>query len=348
MKTTAKSTVLVTGATSGIGRAASLQFAEAGYRVFATGRNPAALARLAEEASGRMETLVLDVTAARSIAEAREEVLGRTGGHGLDVLVNNAGFGVAAPVELVRDADLRAQFETNVFGLVSVTRAFLPEMRQRGSGRILNVSSINGRFTLPFLGIYDASKYAVESLSDAMRMELAGFGIEVVLIEPGPTRSDFAQRAGAILSTYATGASPYAPVRVAVEDAEQGEAHLHGVAVRRPCDEPAGERSQSLRVEVLPRDDRLQQSIDHGECPVLGEEVVDLLQRTGGRGNRDVSDGFDDGCRRGPAILLVDVVPEHTVQRAGRPPEATLTAEALLVRKLRAARLEPRAVGREV
>lgn len=210
MKTTARSTVLVTGATSGIGRAASLQFAEAGYRVFATGRNPAALARLAEEASGRMETLVLDVTAARSIAGAREEVLGRTGGHGLDVLVNNAGFGVAAPVELVRDADLRAQFETNVFGLVSVTRAFLPEMRQRGSGRILNVSSINGRFTLPFLGIYDASKYAVESLSDAMRMELAGFGIEVVLIEPGPTRSDFAQRAGAILSTYATGAGPYA------------------------------------------------------------------------------------------------------------------------------------------
>lgn len=199
--------VLITGATSGIGRATAVRLAEAGYRVFGAGRKPESLRALEQEG---VEALPLDITRSASIAEARSEIVIRTGGHGVDILVNNAGFGVATPIELATDDDWRRQFETNVFGLAAVTRAFLPEMRKRGSGRIINISSINGRFTLPFLGLYNASKYAVESLSDALRMEIAGAGIRVVLVEPGPTRSEFADRAASHLATLDQTSSPYA------------------------------------------------------------------------------------------------------------------------------------------
>ena len=100
------------------------------------------------------------------------EVDARTAGHGLDVLVNNAGFGVLGPTAEITEADMRRQYETNVFGLMNVTRAFLPRMRERRAGRIINVSSVGGRMTLPWFGVYNSTKYAVESLSDALRYEL--------------------------------------------------------------------------------------------------------------------------------------------------------------------------------
>lgn len=205
-------TVLITGATSGIGRHAALDLAERGYRVFATGRNRAAIAELQSEGNGNLIAFRLDVTDPTSIAAARERVLEKTGGHGVDVLINNAGYGDIGPTEEVSDGDLRRQFETNVFGLMAVTRAFLPEMRERRSGRILNVSSIGGRVTMPLFGVYSASKYAVEALSDALRMELFAFGIRVVLIEPGPINTNFTARAMDNADKYRDPSSPYAAV----------------------------------------------------------------------------------------------------------------------------------------
>jgi NAD(P)-dependent dehydrogenase (short-subunit alcohol dehydrogenase family) len=137
--------ILVTGATSGIGRDAALRLARAGHRVLAGGRRPDALAELATQ--GEVEPLALDVADAASVEAARAEVERRTAGAGLDVLVNNAGYALPGPLEALSDADLRALFDTNVFGLLAVTRAFLPRMRERGAGRVVNVGSVMGRLT---------------------------------------------------------------------------------------------------------------------------------------------------------------------------------------------------------
>ena len=206
-----KQTILVTGATSGIGRHAAIHLAQRGHRVFASGRNEKALAALKASPEGAaLEIVQLDVTDAASIARARDTVHARTAGRGIDVLVNNAGFGILGPTELITEADMRAQYETNVFGLMAVTRAFLPEMRARRSGRVINVSSLGGRHPLPFFGVYNSTKYAVESLSNAMRYELAPWGIKVVLIEPGAIRTNFATRTVAGTDAYRGADSPYA------------------------------------------------------------------------------------------------------------------------------------------
>jgi short-subunit dehydrogenase len=204
--------VLITGATAGIGRHAALHLAARGFHVIATGRRAEALAELAAEAEGTLTPLRLDVTDAASIAGAAEVVDRVTSGHGVDVLVNNAGFGDIAPAEMMSDADLRAQFETNVFGLMAVTRAFLPRMRERGAGRIINVGSLGGTFTLPLFGGYNATKYAVESLSDALRLELRPFGIQVSIIEPGPIKTHFSTRSLDASAKHDQDDSPYAPV----------------------------------------------------------------------------------------------------------------------------------------
>jgi short-subunit dehydrogenase len=184
--------VLITGATAGIGRTTALHLANQGHRVIATGRKTAELDKLKAEAAGtQLDTLVLDVTSAASIEAAVREVARLTGGHGLDVLVNNAGFGILGPSAEISDAEMRRQYDTNVFGLMNVTRAFLPRMLERKAGRIINVSSVGGRITLPYFGVYNSTKYAVESLSDALRYELRPFGIDVALIEPGVIRTNF-------------------------------------------------------------------------------------------------------------------------------------------------------------
>ena len=208
--------ILITGATSGIGRDAALRLARAGHLVLAGGRRPDALATLAHDARargrarGRLEPVTLDVTDPASIEAARELVERRTGGRGLDVLVNNAGYALPGPLEMLAERDLRQLFDTNVFGLLAVTRAFVPAMRERGQGRVVNVGSIMGRVAMPLLGAYNATKHAVAAMTDTLRMELAPFGITVVLVEPGPLRTGFAPRALAGLAPYRDPASPYA------------------------------------------------------------------------------------------------------------------------------------------
>jgi len=204
-------TVLITGATAGIGRTTALHLAQLGHHVIASGRKLLELARLAADAKGlpgALDVVALDVTQAASIAAAVEAVARLTGARGLDVLINNAGFGVLGPTSEISDAEMRRQYETNVFGLMNVTRAFLPGMRARRAGRIINVSSMGGRITLPYFGVYNSTKYAVESLSDALRYELRPFGIDVALIEPGVIRTNFEATAVSALDGFA--ATPYA------------------------------------------------------------------------------------------------------------------------------------------
>jgi len=213
--------LLITGATSGIGRHAALHLSRRGHRVIATGRNERALAELAAEAGAQghvLTTLRLDVTDAASIEAAKRAVDEVTGGYGVDVLVNNAGYGALGPTELISDADMRAQYETNVFGLMAMTRAFVPAMRQRGHGRVVNVSSLGGRYTLPLFGVYNSTKYAIESLSDALRMELRPFGVRVSLIEPGVIHTGFTDRSMVEVSKYQDSTSPYAGVLARVDE----------------------------------------------------------------------------------------------------------------------------------
>ncbi len=183
---------LVTGTSSGFGLRASVDLALAGFRVVATMRNlekRQPLVDAAMRAGVELDLVRLDVTDGESIAAAERHVAERYGR--IDVLVNNAGYGLIGAVEDVSAQVFRAQLETNVVGLAEVTRAFLPRMRAQRSGRIINVSSMGGRTTFPIFAPYHASKYAVEGLTEAMQYELAPFGIHVVLIEPGAFATEF-------------------------------------------------------------------------------------------------------------------------------------------------------------
>ena len=202
--------ILVTGATSGIGKETALYLARMGHRVIGTGRRVPALEELERNAAGMaLETFRLDLNDPESIEAAEKEVDGRTDGDGLDVLVNNAGFGLMAPMELITGEDLRRQFETNVFGLIALTQRFLPAMRKRGSGRIINISSVVGRFTLPFQGGYCATKAALETLSNSLRLEVAPFGVYVSVVEPGTIKTAFETTVESTVDKYEAVESPY-------------------------------------------------------------------------------------------------------------------------------------------
>ena len=205
--------VLITGATDGLGRALALLLAERGYRVFAAGRSPEKLAQLdalAREKSLPLESIALDVCSDDSVELAVSHVFGKVGA--LDVLVNNAGVNYTAAVEDLSMQDWRAQFETNFFGVLRVTRAVLPHMRERRSGRILMMSSLSGLVTPPTQGAYSSSKHALEGLSNALRMELYSFGIDVVLIEPGYIITGIQKAAAELSKPYVKKAGPYAPL----------------------------------------------------------------------------------------------------------------------------------------
>ena len=195
-------TVLITGCSSGIGRAAAETLAGAGWTVYATARNPDSIAALAEKGC---RTLAVDVTDEDSRRAAVEEMVAREGGIG--ALVNNAGYSQSGAVETLPLDAIRAQFETNVFGLVGMSQLVLPHMRAAGSGRIVNIGSMGGKLTFPGGGAYHATKYAVEAFSDALRFEVAGFGVQVVLIEPGLIRTGFAEAA---VATVEQEDGPYA------------------------------------------------------------------------------------------------------------------------------------------
>lgn len=203
--------VLITGATAGIGRYTALALARRGHHVIATGRKPALLASLRDEAAGlRLDVVELDVNDAASVARAKAEVDRITGGYGVDALINNAGYGQMGATLDVAEEAVEAQFNTNVHGLLRVTRAFTAAMVQRGSGRVLNVSSVGGRLVFPMAGVYHATKYAVEALSDALRLELAPLGVRVSVIEPGAIRTSFGETATA--SIHHPQGTPWAPV----------------------------------------------------------------------------------------------------------------------------------------
>jgi NAD(P)-dependent dehydrogenase (short-subunit alcohol dehydrogenase family) len=200
-------TILLTGATSGIGHATARALVQRGHRVIAAGRDEIALAAVADELG--VVPLRLDLTDPDSVDAGVQRAFAAAP-DGIDVLVNNAGMGVLAPMAEIDPADLRRQFETNVFGLVALTQRLVPHMRERGRGRIINVSSVGGRMTLPLFGGYNATKHALESISDAFRYELAAFGIDVVLVEPGVIRTSFSSRAAHDGRSYLGANGPYA------------------------------------------------------------------------------------------------------------------------------------------
>ena len=177
---------LVTGASSGIGEQAALGLHKAGFEVYAVARRFERMAAL--QATG-VHTFTMDVTDDASMVAGVERVIGETGR--IDVLVNNAGYGSYGAVEDVPIDEARRQFEVNVFGLARLCQLVIPHMRERQSGRIINISSIGGKFYEPLGAWYHATKFAVEGFSDSLRIELAPFGIDVVIIEPGPIRTEW-------------------------------------------------------------------------------------------------------------------------------------------------------------
>jgi NAD(P)-dependent dehydrogenase (short-subunit alcohol dehydrogenase family) len=184
-------TVLITGCSSGIGLASAREMKARGWRVFATARKPEDIARLRGE---DFDSFYLDYAEPESIEAAVSEVLAATGGR-LDALFNNGAYGQPGAVEDLRREVLRAQFEAGFFGWHDLTQRVIQVMRQQGHGRIVFCSSVLGLISAPYRGAYCATKFAVEALADALRMELAGTGINVVLIEPGPIASRFLEHA---------------------------------------------------------------------------------------------------------------------------------------------------------
>lgn len=182
--------IVITGASSGIGQATAKLFAEKGWQVIATMRNTEHQNELKKY--DNIKLLTLDVTNNASIVKAKERILEQY--DHIDVLFNNAGFAINGLFESTTNVQVHAQFETNVFGLMSVTRIFLPVFRSQHSGLIINTSSMGGRITFPLLSLYHASKFAVEGFSESLSFELSSQNIRVKLIEPGSTITDFSGR----------------------------------------------------------------------------------------------------------------------------------------------------------
>jgi NAD(P)-dependent dehydrogenase (short-subunit alcohol dehydrogenase family) len=187
--------VLITGCSSGIGRATAERLAADGWKVYATARRPESIEDLASKGC---ETLALDVTDEASMQAAVDAVVHAEGAVG--VLVNNAGYSQSGAVETVPLDQVRRQFETNVFGLVRMCQLALPGMRDQRFGKIVNISSMGGRLVFPGGGFYHGTKYAVEALSDALRFEVRGFGVDVILIEPGLITTNFGDAAVATVT----------------------------------------------------------------------------------------------------------------------------------------------------
>ena len=242
--------IVVTGASTGIGEACALRMAERGYTVFAGVRRDEDGERLVTAAKGPLTPIRLDVISPEEIEAAARTVGEAAGERGLRGLVNNAGIVVAGPLEFVPIEELRKQLEINVIGQVAVTQAFLPMLR-RARGRVVNIGSIAGRIPTPFVGPYGASKHAMEALSDAFRFELAPWGIQVSLVEPGAIQTPIWKKSEATaLASMESGGdaleSLYGPqlealqkgveriVRVALPATKVADAVEHALPARRP------------------------------------------------------------------------------------------------------------------
>jgi NAD(P)-dependent dehydrogenase (short-subunit alcohol dehydrogenase family) len=253
--------VVITGCSTGIGRALVGAFAGAGHRVLATARRPDSLEGLAGD---NVAIARLDVTSGPSIHEAVERCLQWAGR--IDILVNNAGYALIGPVAELDLGDLRQQLETNVVGLVATTQAVVPHMADAGRGRIVNVGSVSGITAAPFGGAYSGSKAAVHLLSDALRMELAPFGIEVVTVQPGAVATEFSRNAMAGVERFREG-SRFSPVYDAIEDRARFS-EFRSLAV--------GDFARSV-VEAVTRE-RLQSTMRLGS----GSRLLPLLARLPG------------------------------------------------------------------
>jgi NAD(P)-dependent dehydrogenase (short-subunit alcohol dehydrogenase family) len=204
--------VLITGCSTGIGRATAEHLAKRGYNVYATARKVDAIADLRDAGCKTLALDVCDEPSMRAAVGAVEQAEGVVG-----ALVNNAGYAQDGPIEEIPLDALRRQFETNVFGLVRLTQLVLPKMREHKSGRIINVGSMGGKLVFPGGGAYHATKFALEALSDALRYELRPFGIRVSLIEPGAIRTQFLDTSLATMDERGEDASPYARLKTAVD-----------------------------------------------------------------------------------------------------------------------------------
>ena len=260
--------VLVTGASTGIGYDIARLLAARGWRVFAGVRREADGNRVQALAPALIVPVRLDVTDATSIAAARDSIEAAVGQAGLDGLINNAGIVVAGPVETVPLVDWRRQFETNVFGAIGVTQAFLPLLR-RGRGRVVMISSISGRISYPLLGPYAASKYALEAVTDALRLELMPDGISVTLIEPGPIRTPIWEKSRAASQLLTRRAAPdlaarYGPLRekLRVATEKSAAAGLDPAAVSVAVERALTARRPRIR-QVIGRNARLGLLLKH-------------------------------------------------------------------------------------
>jgi len=255
-KSAMSKTWFITGSSRGLGRSLARAALAAGHRVAATARQPEQLADLVEHHGERVLPLALDVTdavAARAAVEAAVSAFGR-----LDVVVNNAGYGNVASIEDVTEEDFRAQIETNLFGVVHVTRAALPVLRRQRSGHFMQVSSIGGRIGTPGVGAYQTAKFAVEGFSEVLARETAPLGIKVTIVEPGGFRTDWA---GSSMTINAYGPDYEATIGTMVKHFRQGGA------------EPVGDPDKAAQV--------LLQLADLPEPPLrllLGSDAVQLAE----------------------------------------------------------------------
>jgi short-subunit dehydrogenase len=182
--------VLITGASSGIGQAAALFLAQQGAKVYGTSRHPSSCVTDDNtQNAGALRMIVLDVCSDESVAQAVDEVMKAEGR--IDVLINNAGYGICGAIEDTTADEARGQFETNFFGVLSMCRAVLPIMRKQQTGLIINIGSVVGHLAVPYQALYSASKFAVEALTEALRLETKTFGIRAVVIDPGDIKSGF-------------------------------------------------------------------------------------------------------------------------------------------------------------
>jgi NAD(P)-dependent dehydrogenase (short-subunit alcohol dehydrogenase family) len=254
--------VLITGCSSGIGRATALRLARGGWRVYASARRPESIAEL-EDAGAR--TLALDVTDEQSMRAAVERVEQAEGAVG--VLVNNAGYSQSGAIETVPMEAVRRQFETNVFGPVRLAQLVAPKMRAQHWGRIVNVGSMGGRLSFPGGGHYHATKHALEAISDTLRFELRGFGIDVILLEPGLITTAFGEAATASMTAPGgsgdtasdSGEDPYArfnaAVAAATSHAYDGPMRLLGAGpdrVARVIERAIARRRPPARITITP------------------------------------------------------------------------------------------------
>ena len=181
--------IVITGVSTGIGFDLTREFISHGYKVFGSVRNENDAEKLKNEFGELFFPLILDVTDSNAILEAAKIVKRELNQNTLSGLINNAGIAVSGPIVHIPDDELKSQFEINVFGVLNITKAFLPMLKGDNPGRIINISSVSGKNVFPFLGAYAASKHALEAISDALRIELALYGIKTIIIEPGSTQS---------------------------------------------------------------------------------------------------------------------------------------------------------------